>query len=221
MRSFLLLALVASNLCFAEVGRVSKVVSPKNAHLLREGSKVDMSSDLTLNLGDEIHTKDAHLLLFLYPGTQLAVNKNSVVKISESMIDKNNNQEKAYSIVELIRGIIRLQVTRSPNQEIDQKVQADGVSFAVNGNEIEVAQEKKGVVDLNVIDGEVLVSSPFIQSFVPEVVKANESLRFSQKKKNFERRKFSIKFKNHPEFEKSETLRQKWKAKKSAKKKNK
>ena len=43
------------------------------------------------------------------------------------------------------------------------------------------------------------------------MVKANEGFRFNQKARNFQRRKFVAKFKNHPAFAHKEEIRERWK----------
>lgn len=209
--SYLILCIAMfSTLSFAEVGKVSKLLG-SNSYLMRSGQKIALAVDTELELGDEVYAESAYLVLFIYPASQVSLNHNASIKISEHLIEENKELEKSFSVIDYIKGVIRLQVTKSTDQEINQKVQANGVAFAVRGTEFEISQEGDEDVDLDVIEGEVEVTSPFVHTFVPEVVKANEGFRFNRKKKNFARRKFGLKFKNHPGFDRSERVRERWK----------
>ncbi|MFP5387461.1 MAG: hypothetical protein ACLGHN_15390, partial [Bacteriovoracia bacterium] len=92
----------------------------------------------------------------------------------------------------------------------EQKVTADDVAFGVRGTEFEVAFTDDSEVDLDVVEGEVEVSSPHVHTFVPEIVKANEGFKFDRKRRKFVRRKFHLKMKDHPGFQKPSELRKKW-----------
>lgn len=214
MRLFILTFLLLLNTSFADVGRVLKVVGDHDAYLLRDKNKLELSPDLALELDDEIFSGNTYLVIHLYPGTQMSLAKNTQVKITQNTIQENNDLEKTFSVIDFIKGIVRLQVTRESNQEIDQKIQAEGVSFGVRGTEFEVSYKENKDVDLDVFEGEVTVSSPYIHSFVPEIVKTNEGFRFERAKKKFARRRFSPKFRNHPGFENSKKLKEFWKEKK-------
>lgn len=196
----------------AEVGKISKILGSNDAYILRNHARMSLVQDFNLEQGDEIFTQDNVLLIHLYPTTQMSLSKNTQIKISESLIDSNDIQDKSFSVIEFIKGLVRLQVTKDENLEIEQKVVANGVAFAVRGTEFEVSKEGEDY-DLDVIEGEVEVTSPYVQTFVPEIVKANEGFRFNKKARNFQRRKFGAKFKNHPGFVRKEEIREKWKQK--------
>jgi hypothetical protein len=202
MRLFFFLSFFILNNSLAEVGKVLKVTGNTGAYLIRESSKITLTPELLLKLGDEIFTQNSIPVIHLYPGTQLSLAFNSQIKLTEHMIEENaETVKKSTSVIELIRGILRASITREEGEEVDQKIQAKGVSFGVRGTEFEVSQEGDDEVDLDVFEGSVEVSSPDVHTFVPEIVKANEGFKFSRKKKTFARRKFSPKFKNHPGFE--------------------
>jgi hypothetical protein len=200
----------------AEVGKISKTLGTGNAYLMRGKDKISLVQDSLIEQGDEIFTEDCVLQLYLYPTTQINLAKNSHIKIIESFIVGEGSKEKSTSVISFIKGLIRLQVAKDENLEIDQKVVADGVIFGVRGTEFEVSNENDDF-DLDVIEGEVEVSSPYVQTFVPEMVKANEGFRFNKKARNFQRRKFRIKFANNPGFSKREDIRQMWQQKRAAK----
>jgi ferric-dicitrate binding protein FerR (iron transport regulator) len=164
-------------------------------HIQNEGD-VYVSLALTLEEGDTLFSQDNVLLVHLFPSTLLSLAKNTQITLSESKIEEEGNQDKSFSVVNFIKGIVRFLVTKEPDQQIEQKVVADGVAFAVRGTEFEVSQDGENF-DLDVLEGEVEVSSPHVQTFVPEVVKPNEGFRFIKrreeiraqwKKKKLERR---------------------------------
>lgn len=192
---------------FAEVGKITKMAGSGDAYILRNQAKIAVTQDANLEQGDELFTQDSVLVVYLYPTTQISLAKNTQIKITENLIEGDGDKEKSFSVIDFIKGIIRLQVTKDENLEIEQKVVADGVAFAVRGTEFEVSKEGEDF-DLDVVEGEVEVSSPFVQTFVPEIVKANEGFRFNKKKRNFERRKFGVKFKNHPAFARREEIKE-------------
>jgi hypothetical protein len=204
---------------FAEVGKISKVLGAGDAYIQRSHEKISIQENINLEQGDELFTEGSVIVVYIYPTTQISLAKNTQIKITESLIEGDGPKEKSFSVIEFIKGIVRLQVTKDENLEIDQKVVADGVSFAVRGTEFEVSQTGEDF-DLDVLEGEVEVSSPYVQTFVPEIVKANEGFRFNKKARNFQRRKFGMKFKNHLGFARKEEMKQKWKQKRLEQKKD-
>ncbi len=200
---------------FAEVGKISKMLGNDGAYVMRGSEKISLVQDSMIEQGDEIFSQDCVIQLYLYPTTQINLSKNTHIKITESLIVGEGNKEKSTSVIGFITGLIRLQVTKDENLEIDQKVVADGVIFGVRGTEFEVSNENDDF-DLDVLEGEVEVSSPYVQTFVPEMVKANEGFRFNKKARNFQRRKFRMKFANHPGFSRREDIRKMWQQKRAA-----
>ncbi len=216
MSKFVIFFLVLTSFAHAQVGKVLKVTGEKA--LLESGSsQVPLSVDQNLNLGDTISSGDAIVQLLILPATQISLSKNTQIKISEHFIEENQLKERAFSIIGLIKGLIRVNVSKDASQEIDQKYESEGVSFAVRGTEFELSDEGGEDVELDVIEGQVEVSSPYIQSFVPEIVKRSEGLKFSRKQKNFFRRKMTLRFKNHPGFAKGDFFLKKWKERKRQK----
>lgn len=204
---------IFATLVNAEVGKISRILGSNDTYILRQNEKIAGIVDASLEEGDEIVSQDSVVQIYLYPSTQLSLSKNTHIRITQNLIEESNEKDKAYSIIDYIKGLVRLQVTKAANQEIEQKVQANGVAFAVRGTEFEVSQDGEDV-DLDVIEGEVEVSSPYVQTFVPEIVKANEGFKFNKRARQFERRKFRMKFKDYPRFASREEIRQKWREKK-------
>lgn len=213
MRFLILMGLIMSNVAFAEVGKVLKVVET-GAYLTRGSQKIVLIPDLSLELGDTISSGESYVVFQLYPETQMSMAKNSELKISEHTIQEVAGIEKTWSVVDFLKGIVRTQVYRDSDQEVEQQVRTEGASFAVRGTEFEISIEDNKDIDLDVFEGEVAASSPYIQSFVPEIVKANEGFRFERKKKAWSKRRFAPKFRNHPGFEDPKKLLKKWKDKK-------
>lgn len=217
MRFWALSFLLLTNIAFAEVGKISKILGGTDAYVLRGTEKSALSVDTKLEVGDEIFSQESVLQVHIYPTTQLSMAKQTQIKITKSLIDESQATDKAFSIINFIKGLVRVQVVKEDNLEVDQKIEADGVAFAVRGTEFEVSKEHEDF-DLDVIEGEVEVSSPFVQTFVPEIVKANEGFKFNKKARKFERRKFRRKFKDAPAFAGKDELHKNWKQKRKAKK---
>lgn len=204
---------------YGEVGKVSKVIGTNDAYIIRQSAKLSINPDFLIEEGDEVFSQDSVVVIHLYPQSQMSLSKNTHIKITKNLVEGSGEKEKAFSIIDYVKGIIRLQVTKDANQEIEQTVQADGVAFAVRGTEFEVSKEGEDF-DLDVVEGEVEVSSPFVQTFVPEIVKANEGFRFNKKHRKFQRRKFRMKLKQTGFSSRSE-LREQWKQKRQQRKANK
>jgi hypothetical protein len=199
---------------YAEIGSVIKVLGEGGGYIVRNGEKVLLEEDSPIELQDEIVSKNSVILIQIDPSTQVSLSKNTELKLSEHQVQEFTNIEKGFSVIELIKGLIRVNVDKDQGQEIEQKVKTRDVVFGVRGTDFEVAIDPSQDVELDVFEGEVAVSSPYVHSFVPEIVKSDEGLRFQRSKKAFLRRKFISRFKDHPGFERPERIRKKWKDKK-------
>jgi hypothetical protein len=206
----LIISLFLSVTVFAEVGKFLKVEGARDAQIIRPSGNIIPVVDGDIEEGDEIETNNSFLVLYLYPSTQISLNKNSKIQITQALIQESVVGVENTSVIKLIKGIIRLQITRDVNQKINQDVKVGDVSFAVRGTDFEVNAEAEDV-DLDVFEGEVIVSSPHVQTFVPEVVKANQGFRFGRRKKEFIRRKFDPKFRRDPGFLTKNNLHGRWK----------
>lgn len=209
MRLILFLSLLWINAVMADAGRISKVIG-KDAYLLRNDQKILLSPEITLRAGDHIFSEDSYVVIQIYPLSQMSLSRLTQIKISEHVISGKESSEKTSSITEFISGMIRMKVSNEKRQEVDHKITTEVVSFAISGTEFEVSSKNKDI-DIDVIEGVVSASSPFIHSFVPEIIKANEGLRFDYKKKDFIKRKFELKFQDHPGFESHKDVSKKWK----------
>jgi hypothetical protein len=204
---FLFVSLLST--AYAQDGRVLKIIGDQIAYVLKQGQKSPLTIDTEIVVGDEVFSEESMIVLHLFPSTQLSLSKNTHVKIDQNLIEKEDGKDKSLSVISFIKGIIRLQVTKDASEVLEQKVESPGVAFAVRGTDYELSMTDNEV-DLDVHEGEVEASSPYVQTFVPQIVKAGKGFRFQRKQKNFATRKFAPLFKNHPGFFRREEIRARW-----------
>lgn len=183
MRFILTLVILLSTFAHADTGFILKLMGQKNGHLLRQGEKRSLEANMILKMGDEIFSQESILLIYIKPNLQISLSKNAHIKINRSVTD-------------LVKGLVRVRVDKVSNQENDQKIQTRDVVVGTSGAEFEIMIEKSKDVELDVFQGEVVVSSPHVHSFVPEIVKSQEGLTFRYAKKVFLRRKIQSRFKD-------------------------
>ncbi len=201
------------SMAHAQVGEILSLKGTQDAWISRSGSRINIAEGVTLETGDSIHTENAHVTFILYPKIQMSLVKGTEITISRHLIEESTT-EKSTSLIELIKGLIRVQVTKDGTEEVDHKIDARGVTFSVRGTEFEVSSTDEDA-ELDVFEGEVEVSSPYVQTFVPEIVKPNEGFRFERKERKFARR--ALKERNREaRFIRKEEMRQRWKNKKAA-----
>lgn len=195
-----------------EVGNVLQVLGGKEAYVQRGGTRDTLTPNLVLLKGDEIHTENSIVVIHVFPSTQVSLSQKTIIRLSESYIEEvSEGLQKSFSLIDFVKGLVRIQVTREADQQVEQKVKTALVTMGVRGTEFEISEEEDDI-DLDVIEGEVSVTTNDA-SAQAEVVKQNEGIKFSRKEKRFKRRALREKFKHHPGFMKREALRQKWKEK--------
>ncbi len=202
---------------YAEIGTVVKVTGNQDGYLLRQGSKVTLGPELVLDEGDELFSENNVLIIYLEPSTQMSLGKNTQIRLSKSFIEEHQMETRSESVIDFIRGYLRVQVSKDQNETVDQKIKAQDVVFGVRGTEFEISDAEDGV-DLEVVEGEVEVESSLVAT--KERYRANEGMNFSRKQKRFMRRKMALKFPEHPGFIGREDLRQKRKKAKERRRKN-
>ncbi len=212
MSYFLSAFIVLISLAHAEVGEIISLRGGTDSYLLRNGSKTSITEGVKLEVGDSIHSGKGHVSLLLYPKIQMGLSTDTELRITAHMVSEANNKVKTDSLIDMIKGLVRIQVTRDQNEEVQQKVDARGVSFAVRGTEYEVSSTEDDA-ELDVFEGEVEVSSPHVQTFVPEIVKPKEGFRYSRKARQFSRRAFKERNKD-ARFLKKEEMRSRWQKRK-------
>jgi len=187
MKFILTLLILFSTLAYADAGYVIKKIGQKEGHLLRQGEKRSLEVRQVLKMGDEIFSQESMVLIYLEPNLQISLSKNSHIKLNRSLIN-------------LMKGLVRVRVEKVIDKENDFKLQTRDVVVAISEAEFEIMIAESKNVELDVFNGEVVVSSPHVHSFVPEVVKSREGLTFYFVKKAFLRRKIESRFKNYPKF---------------------
>ncbi len=212
MKIFSLVLFLFSN-AFAEEARLLKITGP-DVIITRGKEKLKAVEGFAFEEGDTVQTVNATILIHLFPSTQVAVDKNTTIKIDKNVIESTKKLEKSFSIVGLEQGRVRLKILKDNDQEIDQKLVTDRVAFSARAADFEVSATLAEVA-LDVHEGLVEASSPFVHSFVPEMTKANEALVFSTKTKSFSRRKFASQV-TAPHFVGKADLMKNWKASKKA-----
>lgn len=89
-----------------------------------------------------------------------------------------NKEASVVTSIKLSKGVVRVMSSS------EFAVKGPDVTFTTKDAEFEVAIFKH-FVDVNVIRGEVEASSPHIQTFVPEIINAQEGFRYSRTERKF------------------------------------
>lgn len=181
--SFVLMVSTAS----ASVGKVLKTADNSGAYIIRNKNKIDLKSDLALETGDQVVSGTTNLVLQLYPETQIALTKQTELIIDQADLEISKSNDRGFAVVKLQKGLVKVLIPAGKRQELEQRWETEGMTGAVRQGEFELSVEESKNVKLEVMKGQVDVSSPFIQSFVPEIVKSNEGLTFVMKDKAFSR----------------------------------
>lgn len=204
-----LMASLFVNVAFADAGKIIKVVGGDDAYVLRKGVKIPLGLDVSLEVGDDIHSSSAHLIMLVYPETQLSLPRQSELKLIQATIEETPKHLKSNSVLELLKGQVRSRVTKNINNEVEHTIKVTNAAFAVRGTEFEIRIDGDDV-DLDVEEGEVEFSSPLVHTFVPEIIKRHEGFRFSRKNKMYLRRKFDARLNNMPGFLNSRELKERF-----------
>jgi hypothetical protein len=206
-----ILFLITISLAHAQIGEVRVVKNASDGQIMRNGSKLNLSEGMNLEIGDNIQTQNSYVAILLYPKIQMSLAKGTDITLTQHLLDENT--EETTSLIDLVKGLIRIQVTRDGGERIDQKVNAKGVTFAVRGTEYEVSSTDEDV-ELDVFDGEVEVTSPFVKTLVPEIVKPNQGFRFKRKERQFSRRPFRERL-TESGFLRRDDIRNRWEKRKA------
>lgn len=212
MLKIFLFCLFLTGLAQAQVGEVLSINGGSSAFLIRNGQQIGLTPDLHLETGDKLNSSDSLVTILIYPKIQMSLVKGSELVLSSHFLEESS--QKTTSVVGLLKGLVRILVTKDPGEVVDQKVDANDVTFAVRGTEYEVSVTDEDA-DLDVVEGQVEVSSPYVQTFVPEIVKKGEGFRFERKARKFARRAFRERNREN-RFLKKEAIRQRWAERKQA-----
>jgi hypothetical protein len=167
MRLLILLSLLLIQNSFAATG----------TYVLRDKQELKLVPKMELKLNDVVVSQNSDSVVN-YAGTQLILAKGTEIKIIEP------------KLVDITKGLVRVKVSKV------RKVRVGDVTFSAKSAEFELLIEENKDIDLDVIKGEVVVSSPHVHTFVPEVVKAKEGFKYEYANKSYGRRKFVERFKN-------------------------
>lgn len=209
--SFLILLLSTSS-SFAGIGKVINLIG-SDAVLLRGSKEIPVTLDQEIELQDRLFSRESIVVVYLAPASQLSLSKNSEVQISEALLQEGEDLTRSESIIDLIKGLIRLQVVKEEGIEVNQLIRTKDVAFGVRGTDFEVKLEEEEVL-LDVYEGEVEVTSPHVSTLVPYFIKGNEGFRYGRRKMSFDKMKFSPRFREAG-FRKKEEIRERWKKRKS------
>jgi hypothetical protein len=212
MQILLFLTICMTSLASAGIGEILTLRGSQDAWLSRGGNKINLSAGTQLDVGDVIHAESSHVTFILYPKIQMSLVKGTDLAITQHLIE--DTSDKTTSLIDLIRGLVRIQVTRDGTEEVDQKVDAKGITFAIRGTEFEVSSTNEDA-ELDVFEGEVEASSPYVQTFVPELIQPNQGFRFDKKLRIFSRRSMKERIRDAG-FLRRDEIRQRWKFKKAA-----
>src|SRR5688500_5554428 len=111
MLKIFLLVFPLISLAQAQVGEILGIRGDQS-HLVRNGRKTQLTPGTSLEVGDTIHSGNAHVTLLLFPKIQMGLVKGTELRITTHLIEDAGGKEKTSSIVDLVKGLIRVQVTR-------------------------------------------------------------------------------------------------------------
>lgn len=148
--------------------------------------KDQMNEKQVIQAGDELRSQE-ELSLSLPPASELALGKNSSLKVVQHVI-LEKEKEVINTELKLSQGSLRVKTFPDKEMDIDQKIVTDDVSIRSSVGDFETVI-KDDSVEVKVYQGQIQVSSPYVQSFVPEIVNEGETLIFSKHEKKFLPRK--------------------------------
>ncbi len=189
------------------VGEVTRISGP-GATLTRAGATSELKEGEDLFIKDTVRTEKGMVQLLLNPGTQVNLGQNSALELNEQSIEVQDDQTTVKSVIHFLQGHLRLLVDKL-GTTVDQRVERNGVAFAVRGTEFEVEDGDDGM-DLQVFEGqvEVLDQQESLGTVSKEesvtVPKVRGSGRRQWIKRGFKRRERGL------AFAQSGQLREKW-----------
>lgn len=142
------------------------------------------SKDVEIKVGDEISSYEKKMTFKLNPNTVVQLEKKSKIKIlPDSTIQL---KEGVISVSTSAKGVMTKVVTD------DVEVLAEDATYRVSyfGSDTE----------LHVRSGEAEMKSPYVQTFVPEIIKKREARQYLKKEQSFKSvkfRRFKVSMKNN------------------------
>lgn len=197
MRFFLLLLVTLT--AHSQVGEVVR----GKARVERAGNVLELTEGAELELLDVVSAPHGFLQLHIFPVTQINLNNNSKIAISESLISETESS----SVIQLLEGGLRLLMEKLEGKS-EQKVEAREASFAVRGTEFEIDLFNDGE-ELEVFEGEVDVLDRKTNKVIERV---GRERRVKWRQGKLEARK-ALKRQRRLEFKARPELGERWKAK--------
>jgi hypothetical protein len=182
MIRMLVFFLFSISFVYAQVGEVRSVRIASDGWIFRNGTKLKLNEGMTLNVGDNIHTESSFVTLLLYPKIQICLVKGSELTLSQHLLDDGN--EQTTSVIDFVKGQIRIQVTKDGSEKIDQQVKTRYLTVGVRGTEYEVLTTDQET-EVDVFEGQVEVTSP--NGKRTELVNPNQGLRIGKDESQFVR----------------------------------
>jgi hypothetical protein len=177
--------LVLFNIAHADsVGRIVKHSGQKL--LIHRGTeKLEVRAGAEIKLNDELETFGENALVHIYPGIQLSLSSKSKLLIQEHSIQNPNAKTQiVLAVMRLDAGAALVRIQPMRKESIMLRLETEGTSTAAESGEFEVTLIERNT-DILVLKDQVSVSSPHVQSFVPEIVKSGNGLRFLDGQKIF------------------------------------
>lgn len=168
----------------AGVGSVVSAPSQSDAVIVNNKKTTAVKQGQAINLGDVISSRKTPVELKVGSFIKVVMKKDSQISIIKL--------DKAVSDISYVKGVVEFKINSKTSPKLINRILGNSVTFAGVDSEFTLVSFPDGV-DLYVAKGEMEVSSPYIQTFVPEIVKAKEGFRFNRKKRTFERKKFQAK----------------------------
>jgi hypothetical protein len=202
---FLILTFLLSQASFADLGQITKNSGSTNGFILRGSKKLPLLKGASLENNDRISTLQSTVMLYLEPSTQILVPENA-----EIIIVKKDNLS---SMVTLLKGHIRLKVIPLAKVEVGQSLEIGSVVASSQNADFQGALKGEDS-EFDVRTGLIQLSSPLVQSFVPENLKAKEGVLFAKGQKKFVRRKVVLTEEKNSTFLSDLEVKEKWRLRK-------
>lgn len=154
---------------FADSGKVLDLSPNSSSYVIRGDQKLSLVREFQLSNRDEIKAEGSSVQ-FKFGDAIFILLRSSSVSLGPGKIFLNEGSVVVKAAKETL-------------------VEAPKVSFTASEATFSLMLSETGA-EVDVEKGEVTVSSPLIMTFVPEIVKAQQGLRFDQKEKKYIRRKF-------------------------------
>ena len=168
MKILIILMLIFSFTAYSQVGRVTKVT--KGLFKLTSDGVVELKIGSTLNIGDKIKSIRAQGEITFNDSSKIIISRNTKLIISRYFLEK----DRRIVLLTLKSGNIKVEVPKKYNRN-SFKIKTKLVTIAVKGTTFAISKSEMNGVELNVMEGEVIVKSNF-KKFSDIEIKTNQTL---------------------------------------------